>query len=323
MRHEEYSHIARILHRRLSPAYIHRPHYYRFRYRSIMTSPPTPSRLAPAQRSQWRFCPVTVPTEWVEDYRPSKFHPVHLGDLFKDGRYRVIRKLGYGAYSTVWLARDEQYDLNSFPNSVAHLFLCYHRLSMAQASHHIPKLANIYRRIGCYVALKILTAQSTVLEIELSILKTMAQSTLPHRGKKHVITLQDYFKHRGPNGEHGSLVFEVMAPSTASMVECLPKPLISKMGQEDRYPIWMSKSILQEALLGIDFLHQSGISHGDLQPGNLLFSVADMKSVDEIRLLQQEIHPTSLQPIESQDGKVGLWAPKYLAVNQPLTEFVS
>jgi hypothetical protein len=136
MRHEEYSHITHILHRRLSPAYIYHPHYYRFRHRSIMTSPPpTPSRLPPAQRSQWRFCPVTVPTEWVEDYRPSKFHPVHLGDRFKDGRYRVLRKLGYGAYSTVWLARDEQYDLTFVPEPSSSLFFCYHRLSMAKASH--------------------------------------------------------------------------------------------------------------------------------------------------------------------------------------------
>jgi non-specific serine/threonine protein kinase len=77
-----------------------------------MASPPsTPSRLVPAQRSEWRFCPITAPTEWVEDYRPGKFHPVDLGDRFKNGRYRILRKLGYGAYSTVWLARDEQYDL--------------------------------------------------------------------------------------------------------------------------------------------------------------------------------------------------------------------
>jgi serine/threonine protein kinase len=113
-----------------------------------------------------------------------------------------------------------------------------------------------------------------------------------------------------------------MGPSTASMVEYLPKSLVSKMGRRDRYPIWMAKSILRQALLGIDFLHESGISHGDLQPGNLLFSVTDLISVDEIRLSQQELYPTSLQPIERQDKKVDLWAPKYLAVNQPLTEFV-
>ena len=38
-------------------------------------------------------------------YRPGGYHPVHLGDVYRE-RYRVIHKLGFGAYSTVWLARD-------------------------------------------------------------------------------------------------------------------------------------------------------------------------------------------------------------------------
>ena len=49
---------------------------------------------------------MTTPCEWIEDYRPGSYHPVDLGDVFNDGQYKVIRKLGDGAYSTVWLARD-------------------------------------------------------------------------------------------------------------------------------------------------------------------------------------------------------------------------
>jgi hypothetical protein len=76
---------------------------------TIMSSPPsTPSSELPSDRSQWRFHPITTPTEWIEEYRPTWFHPIHFGDVFKDGRYKVIRKLGYGAFSTVWLATDEQ-----------------------------------------------------------------------------------------------------------------------------------------------------------------------------------------------------------------------
>jgi serine/threonine-protein kinase SRPK3 len=53
----------------------------------------------------------------VEDmrfYRPGGYHPVHLGDTFStcpspnshQRRYRILHKLGFGAFSTVWLAQD-------------------------------------------------------------------------------------------------------------------------------------------------------------------------------------------------------------------------
>ncbi|KAF7322181.1 Protein kinase [Mycena kentingensis (nom. inval.)] len=45
-------------------------------------------------------------TEDPRGYKPGGLHPVHLGDKFSDGRYTVIRKLGHGASSTIWLVSD-------------------------------------------------------------------------------------------------------------------------------------------------------------------------------------------------------------------------
>jgi serine/threonine protein kinase len=56
-----------------------------------------------------RFKPMTTPCEWVECYRPGGYHPVHLGDQFNHGQYHVIRKLGAGSFSTVWLVIDTMY----------------------------------------------------------------------------------------------------------------------------------------------------------------------------------------------------------------------
>ena len=44
-----------------------------------------------------------------DDYKPGGFHPVHLGDTLNNGRYEIRRKLGYGAFSTIWLVRDTVY----------------------------------------------------------------------------------------------------------------------------------------------------------------------------------------------------------------------
>jgi serine/threonine-protein kinase SRPK3 len=53
------------------------------------------------------------PAEDITKYSPGGYHPVHLGDCFNDGQYKVIDKLGFGSFSTVWLARDLQYVLIS------------------------------------------------------------------------------------------------------------------------------------------------------------------------------------------------------------------
>ncbi len=73
-----------------------------------MFRPPTPSSNAPTKQSEWRFHPITSATEWIEDYRPGGLHPIHLGDTLDGDRYKILRKLGYGSFSTVWLARDAQ-----------------------------------------------------------------------------------------------------------------------------------------------------------------------------------------------------------------------
>ncbi|KAK0391163.1 hypothetical protein NLU13_0664 [Sarocladium strictum] len=75
--------------------------------------------------------------EKVSRYRPGGYHPVCLGDRFKEGRYRIAHKLGWGGFSTVWLAKDTL--------------------------------------LGKWVALKIATADSTSASSEVSILQSLQQ----------------------------------------------------------------------------------------------------------------------------------------------------
>lgn len=50
----------------------------------------------------------TSEDEGTEDYRRGGYHAVRIGDTFKQGRYVVQSKLGWGHFSTVWLAWDTQ-----------------------------------------------------------------------------------------------------------------------------------------------------------------------------------------------------------------------
>jgi serine/threonine-protein kinase SRPK3 len=54
----------------------------------------------------WRDTTSHNLSESEHDYKLGGFHPVRPGDVYDHGRYKVVRKLGFGAYSTVWLTED-------------------------------------------------------------------------------------------------------------------------------------------------------------------------------------------------------------------------
>ncbi|KAJ4308043.1 hypothetical protein N0V84_012332 [Fusarium piperis] len=247
--------------------------------------PPTPPSRSPND-DECRFKVITSPCEWVEDYRPGGYHPVHLGDTFHGGQYKVIRKLGEGSFSTVWLAHDL-----------------------------------IHKR---YIALKIQVSQVTTCSNELPILRHIARQ-LPEQAEMHVMKLLDEFQHNGPNGTHSCIVFEPMGPSVNTMVEELPQFKPRKFGMKIRYPPPMAKSILKQCLQALEFLHKHGISHGDLQPGNILFALQNIDSMPEEVLRQEEdVQTRSISPpVERLDGKKDLWAPRYLCIAQPLVPFTN
>jgi serine/threonine protein kinase len=59
----------------------------------------------------WTRAPVPSGPRWEEPlkyYIPGGYHPISLGDVFQH-RYKIVRKLGWGGYSTVWLAHDQMY----------------------------------------------------------------------------------------------------------------------------------------------------------------------------------------------------------------------
>jgi serine/threonine-protein kinase SRPK3 len=50
-----------------------------------------------------------IEEETIPGYVASRYYPVRIGEVFQD-RYQVVSKLGFGASSTAWLARDMEYD---------------------------------------------------------------------------------------------------------------------------------------------------------------------------------------------------------------------
>lgn len=76
--------------------------------RSMSSRPSTPSKDVPPKVSPWRFKQPGIIGEFFGEYGPGGFAPIDIGAEFQGGQYRVLRKLGYGSYSTVWLALDNR-----------------------------------------------------------------------------------------------------------------------------------------------------------------------------------------------------------------------
>ncbi|KAL3430863.1 kinase-like domain-containing protein [Aspergillus tetrazonus] len=209
-----------------------------------------------------RFERIYDVVEPVEEYRPGGYHPVHLHDVFHQ-RYEVIGKLAYGQYSTVWLAKDQQTGLQQ-------------------------------------VALKILKAEASENNRELSILLTLSDSGMGHFGKTYVIELLDYFYHTGPNGTHLCLIFPVMISDGEGMTIC-----------GNTHEAGYIRAISRQILLGLDFLHQLDIVHCDLQPANILFSISGTTNMEEL------LQPPKFNPVKWLEGVTeDDSAPNYLVPTQ-------
>ncbi|KAI9888925.1 MAG: hypothetical protein M1814_006157 [Vezdaea aestivalis] len=174
---------------------------------------------------------ASVLDEEIETYGPGGFHPIHLKDRFKDGRYEILGKLGVGGFSTVWLARDYQEDRNV-------------SLKVARAS---------------------ITSNKAELDRKLQVLRTISEGGDPsHPGRKFVSRLLDWFYHDGPNGRHCCTVQEPLGQRLSNVISRADD-------QGIRFDHTLARRVSKQVLYAISFLHSCGIAHGDIHLGNVLF----------------------------------------------------
>lgn len=134
-------------------------------------------------------------------YCPGGFHPVRLGEVY-GSKYEVLRKLGFGQYSTVWLVRN--------------------------------------RETRRFWAMKVLSAEcygSGSDIFELDILQHLQSKGSGHAGARHIAMLEDSFEHEGPNGKHMCLILKIMGESLSTFQKSfpsaqVPSPLVQRFAQQ-------------------------------------------------------------------------------------------
>ncbi|EPS95820.1 hypothetical protein FOMPIDRAFT_1131692 [Fomitopsis schrenkii] len=201
-----------------------------------------------------------------------RYFPARLGQPFAQGRFCTVRKLGWGQYSSVWLAKDRAEDR--------------------------------------FVALKILTNEATKAiapgpdqrSDELRMLESIASADPSHRGFRHHLAYLDAFEFAGPHGLHRCIVTEALGYGLDHLRNLRP-------GGDRRIAPSIVKRVTRQVLLGLEYLHDvCGIVHTDLKHDNILFRPQDLQTVITHELVENpsvtydcgtEVNP-SVVPVLSQ-----------------------
>lgn len=192
--------------------------------------------------------------EGADGYRKGGYHVVQIGEMYNKDRYRVISKLGWGHFSTVWLCQDlhqNQFVALKIQKSAPHYTeAAYDEIELlaeAAKKREHPDWVNTYR-----------SPLSSIFPC------------IPFTG---VVTLSDYFEHYGPNGKHVCMVFETMGPNVLALI---------KQYNFKGIPLDIVRKVAAHTLIGLDYLHRvCGIIHTDLKPENVLVACPKGVPVDK------------------------------------------
>merc|ERR1712037_389998 len=132
--------------------------------------------------------------EASNEYEKNGYCPIEVGDFFHD-RYQIIRKLGWGAFSTVWLAWDNKRKMFS--------------------------------------ALKVMKSKKSYYETakdEVDLLECIREAD-SHEARRSVTTLLNYFTVDSIFGTHFVMVFGVLGPNLykflqKSQYQGIPIPVV-------------------------------------------------------------------------------------------------
>lgn len=224
------------------------------------------------------------------DYNYGGYLQVKVGDAFKDGRYTIVRKLGYvlpffprrpasasfswGHFSTVWLVKDSLYAISP---------------SHSLRFRFISTRCDRKKRHSALKIIKSAGRYSETARDEIKLLRQITNASPSHPGRAYIVSFLDSFTHVVSSATHICITFEPLGANLLSLIE---------KNRRKGVPPCVVKSIAKQVLLGLQYLHdECNLVHTDIKPENI--SQSHVAPLHRTRLIALSLLVLCIPGIES------------------------
>lgn len=192
-------------------------------------------------------------------------------------RYVVVKKLGWGHFSTVWMVKDRRVVASPLQSSASGKDQPppFFALKVQKSAEHYTEAAMDEVELLDCIAQERKRCEGTLVSqgpMNRDSDGIRAIDNVDH--SRYVATLYDSFFHNGPHGRHMSMVFGMLGCNLLSVIKAfnyrgIPLPAVRRM--------------IKGICKGLDFLHRKcQIIHTDLKPENILLQFPDQMGASTI-----------------------------------------